>query len=70
MKYSSEKDINKLIQQLIRKGWHYKKGKKHGKLLSPSDDKTLSEPCSPSDSRAFINFKHDVLRIRDKQLVG
>ncbi|NOQ36327.1 MAG: hypothetical protein GQ569_10590 [Methylococcaceae bacterium] len=62
IKYCSAKDINRLVQQLIREGWIYRRGKKHGRLRSPSGFPTLTVPTSPSDSRAFMNFKREVSR--------
>ena len=59
-KYTNDKDINKLINLLIKEGvCTYKAGKKHGKLIFENGRKiTVSK--SPSDYRAFENFKHDV----------
>ena len=34
MKYSSDKDVNKYAKQLVREGWGFKRGKKHGKLIA------------------------------------
>jgi len=63
MKYSSNKDINKYIQKLIKKGgWNYKRGKKHGRISPPLGFPTLTIPTSPSDSHAFMNFKRESIR--------
>ncbi len=63
-KYSSDKNINVLVNRLVNHyGWSCKKGR-HPKLITPSG-KRLSVPSTPSDKRrAFQNFKHDVRRLQ------
>lgn len=63
MKYSSAKDINHLIKELIQQGWHFHRGKKHGRLRPPQGWPTLSIPCTPSDRRALLNLRRDVENI-------
>ena len=58
-KYSNDKNINKEVRLLIKLKWTYRKGKKHGSLISPNGRK-MAVPCTPSDHRAFYNFKRDV----------
>lgn len=60
MKYSNSKEINSLISDLVKVGWEYSRGKRHGKLKAPSNKHTLTVPISPSDYRAFLNFRRDV----------
>ena len=60
MKYCACKDINSLVRTLVRQGWSFGRGGKHGKLRMPSGKYTLTVPTSPSDHRAFLNFKRDV----------
>lgn len=55
--YSLDKDINKYVKGLIKKGWSFTRGGKHACLISPGDRK-FPVPGSPSDSRSFYNFKH------------
>lgn len=62
MKYCSSKEIDVLIKTLVSDGWAYYRGRKHGKLLEPSGKRTLTVPNSPSDYRAYLNFKCDVKR--------
>jgi hypothetical protein len=64
MKYSSCKEIHLLVRQLIREGWSFGSGGKHGRLRSPAGQATLTVPNSPSDRRAFLNFRQDVHRLR------
>ena len=60
-KYSSDKDIHKLVCSLIKKNWQYQRGTKHGSLRSPSGFK-MTVPGSPSDRRAYRNFLKDTQR--------
>lgn len=61
-KFSSDKDIQKFVAMLIRSGWVYMRGSKHGKLRSP-EGKKITVPGSPSDKRAYKNFVTDIRRI-------
>lgn len=63
MKYSSQKDIDQLVRSLVRKGWLYWRGRKHGRLQAPFGMTTLTVPVSPSDTHAFQNFRRDVERL-------
>ena len=63
MKYSSQKDIDKLVRTLVREGWLYWRGGKHGRLQAPFADAKLTVPGSPSDMNAFENFRRDVQRL-------
>lgn len=60
MKYCTSKEINQLVKGLIRHGWQFRWGGKHGRLSSPDGRANLSVPCTPSDRRAFLNFRRDV----------
>ncbi len=60
MKYCAGKDINTLVKALIRKGWSFHRGNKHGRLRAPSGQPTLTVPSTPGDRRAFLNFRRDV----------
>ncbi len=60
MKYCSCKMIDQLVKDLIRQGWIYSRGSKHGRLSPPKGRATLSVPCTPSDYRAFLNFRRDI----------
>jgi hypothetical protein len=63
MKYCANKDINQFIRQLIRQGWHYRHGGKHGRLTHPTGQPTLTVAKSPSDSNSFHSFQRDVRRV-------
>jgi len=60
MKYSAAKEINVLVQALVKDGWTYWRGGRHGRLRAPSGQPTLTISCTPSDRRAFQNFKRDL----------
>jgi hypothetical protein len=62
MKYSAGKEINALVRRLIREGWSFRHGGKHGRLRTPEGKAILSVPNTPSDRRAFVNFRQDVRR--------
>ncbi len=68
MKYSSLKEINVLVRQLVRDGWLFRSGGRHGRLSAPGGVTILSVPCTPSDRRAFINFRQDVRRVLRSQM--
>lgn len=63
MKYCSCKKINALVKDLVRSGWVFFRGSKHGRLHEPSGKATLTVPGSPSDRRAFLNFRRDVQQV-------
>lgn len=62
MKYCSNKEIDQLIRQLIRQGWCFYRGSKHGRLTHPSGLPTLTVARSPSDFRSLDNFRRDLRR--------
>lgn len=63
MKYCSCKMIDQLVKGLVRQGWIYSRGGKHGRLSPPNGQATLSVPRTPSDYRAFLNFRRDVRQV-------
>jgi hypothetical protein len=46
MKYSSCKELDALIRQLVPEGWSYCRGRKHGKLFSPAGGDRITVPGS------------------------
>lgn len=62
MKYSNDRNVSDVVRDLVRNGWRYHMGGRHGKLVSPSG-RRLPVPCTPSDHRAFLNFKRDVRKL-------
>ncbi|WOG26260.1 hypothetical protein [Endozoicomonas sp. 8E] len=53
---SKDRRIEKLVMDLLKLGWIYQGGKKHGKVISPAGKK-LAVPGTPSDVRAYFNFR-------------
>ena len=70
MRYSTDKDVNYFVMQLIRQGWCYQRRRKHGRLISPDGKHALTIACSPSDCRAFPNFRQDVRNIVKSMTLG
>ncbi len=65
-KYSSDKELNKFVRKLVSSGWVYVRRRKHGLLRSPDRCFQTTVPGSPSDYRAYVNFKQDILRVENK----
>jgi len=63
MKYCSSKEIDGLVKQLVRQGWAFSRGKKHGRLRPPNGHSALTVPSTPSDCRALLNFKRDLRHV-------
>ena len=60
--YSKDKEISKLVKHLIKSGWVFKQGKKHGLIYAPKGGR-IAVPCTPSDRRSHLNFKRKLKRI-------
>ena len=63
MKYCSNKDMNRIIKQLVNLGWGFRSGRKHRQLIHPNGRPKLTVSKSPSDTRALLNFRSDVRRV-------
>ena len=59
-KYCKKPEIDALVVQLVRSGWHFHRGGRHGKLRNPQGSRALTVPISPSYHRAWLNFRRDV----------
>ena len=62
-KYSKDKDVDTLVRSLLDEGWQPVKRKRHWQVVSPTGTK-LTVPVTPSDGRAFMNFRGDVKRFK------
>jgi len=62
MKYSKCREINNIVKILVRQGWLFQQGGKHGQIRPPSCGGTLTVPKTPSDWRSFKNFRRDLRR--------
>ena len=58
-RYSKNKDINRLVKYLVSSGWKHRRGKRHCSLYPP-DGNRLTIPSTPSDRRAYLNFRMQV----------
>lgn len=67
--YCKDKMIDALVKELRLLGWAYRKGGKHGVLIAPAG-RRLSVPSTPSDWRAYKNFRRDVRAIQSAELPG
>lgn len=66
MALHSNKEIKKLITELLRDGWQHAGAKRHTKLRSPGGH-LVSFSSSPSCPFAVDHIRKDVQRIRDKE---
>ena len=64
MRYTSNKDINKLIKRLIRNNWEFKHRSKHGRIISPDGALRITVSKSPSDHRSLQNFQREVRKFK------
>ncbi|MDK9724796.1 MAG: type II toxin-antitoxin system HicA family toxin [Sterolibacteriaceae bacterium MAG5] len=62
VKYCSCREIDAMVRLLVREGWIFRWGGKHGRLREPSGRFALTVPGSPGDRRAAENFRHDLRR--------
>lgn len=60
IRYSKDRKIHETVKTRIEKGWHFKWGAKHGKLISADGRIMLPVPGSPSDHRSAKNFERDI----------
>lgn len=67
MKYSSSKDLDRIVRVLVRQGWTFSHGGKHGRLLTPCGKCFLTVPATPSCRHAAKNFAGDVKRLLKRQ---
>jgi len=59
-KYSSDKELNHLIRQLVNKGWTYEHLSKHGRLVTPCGCWNTTVSISPSSRNAAKHLKWDI----------
>lgn len=55
--YCADKDVKKYIKTLIKQGWQFTRGKKHGKLTADFTSVTIVISYTPSDKRYLIILK-------------
>jgi hypothetical protein len=62
MSYSGNKDIDRLVRQLVSEGWTYRRGAKHGQLRASAIRRPIIVPGTPGDHRCVLNFHADIRR--------
>ncbi len=62
-RYSSSKDIQKLVQRLIQEGGSFESGRRHHRIYPVHSHSFLVISGTPSDRRAFINFSAEARRL-------
>lgn len=62
-RYSSCKDIQKLVRRLLSEGWVFEPGRRHDRIRPQHGCGFLLVPGTPSDHRAFLNFSSSVQRL-------
>lgn len=65
MRYSGCKEIDSLVRSLVRSGWTFRRGGKHGRVRSPDGKASVTVPSTPSDWRSSRNFVRDLRRSED-----
>jgi hypothetical protein len=65
--YCKDKMIDALVKDLRVLGWGYRRRGKHGVLIAPGG-RRLSVPSTPSDWRAYKNFRRDVRAVQFVEL--
>lgn len=63
MHFCLDKDINRLVSNMIKEGWRYEVGR-HGKLRPPSGAGFITIPKTPSDFRSLQNIRRDIRRLQ------
>lgn len=62
--YSSDKDLNKLVKELLAEGWTFSKGNGHGKIKTPCGRRVVSVSSSPSSHRVIKAMRTNIARIK------
>ncbi len=63
MRYCRMPEIDRIVSQLVQQGWQFRRGRKHGRLYAPLGCGVLTVPGTPSDRRAWLNFRRDVRKL-------
>jgi len=63
VKYSSSKDVDRLVRNYVRRDWVFRRGSKHGRMSPPTCVKFVAIPGTPSDHRTLANLRRDIARV-------
>lgn len=61
-RYSRSDKIDAEVCRLLALGWTYRRGSKHGRVVSPDGKAAVTVPGTPSDKRSPLNFVRDLKR--------
>lgn len=61
-RYSTSNEIDTEVRPLLALGWTYRRGAKHGRVISPDGRAAVTVPGTPSDRRSSLNFVRDLKR--------
>lgn len=61
-RYSRSDRIDAEVRRLLALGWTYRRGSKHGRIVSPDGKAAVTVPGTPGDCRSPLNFIRDVKR--------
>ena len=61
-KYSSSKELNTLIRNLVANGWRYKRLSKHARLVTPCGRWSTTISISPGSCNAAKHLRWDILK--------
>jgi hypothetical protein len=61
-RYSRSDKIDAEVRRLLALGWTYRRGSKHGRVVSPDGKAAVTVPGTPSDKRSPLNFVRDLKR--------
>ena len=63
MSYCRMPEIDRIVSQLVQQGWQFRQGRKHSRLYAPLGCGVLTVPGTPSDRRAWLNFRREVRKL-------
>jgi len=64
MQYTNNKDLNKLIHELVLQGWVFKRGRRHNRLMPPGHTYPfVLLPSTPSCGRVLKIFNNKVKKV-------
>lgn len=61
-RYSNSDMIDAEVRRLVALGWTYRRGSKHGRIVSPDGKTAVTVPGTPGDCRSPLNFIRDLKR--------
>ncbi len=61
-RYSNSDQIDERIRRLLAFGWTYRRGTKHGRVVSPDGRAAVMVAGTPRDRRSSLNFVRGLKR--------